>query len=397
MVAKNMCSIKPSEFLIKTFLVVTSLFLPIILFELFVTFALDYHSPKSRIPFFKRDRITGWAKIPNFEEYWYLYGGETKAHVRNNSHGFTDRERKIEKSKPRIALIGDSTTEFWEAEEKERGHFLMEKKLNDQWEVLNFGVRGFATDQVYLLLKHKAIKFSPDIVIYTFCINDLVGNTLTHKPYFKLEPGKNRKLVLYELPFSYPETIIKRPKAPPSVVGWVDHTLYQYSFLYRKASRLLANHPMGMFYEHMPLEGQTDLRPYKKIYNAEEKYWWELFNALILEMKELLDRQGVRFLLVEGVYGNVLDPKRMEWSTNNYGDVFDSEKVTRLLKEFSEQEEIPFLSIQDEVNSRGIPITDLMNPEDYVHLNASGISLYSKFVLEKLKSLDWIQMANKKA
>jgi len=132
------------------------------------------------------------------------------------------------------------------------------------------------------------------------------------------------------------------------------------------------------------------LRPYKKEYNSDDENRFKLLLALIREMKSFLDTQGVRFLLVEGVYGNVLDPTRMAWSTENYGDVFDPEKVTRLLKEFSEREEISFLSIQDEVKRRGIPITDIMHPEDYVHLNADGIKLYSDWVLEKLKSLGWV-------
>ncbi len=369
-------------------LVVTSCFIPIILFELFATFVLDFHSSRNHIPFFQIDSITGWAKIPNQEETWYLYNDGTKTRVRNNSHGFTDRERKVEKSKPRIALIGDSTTEFWEAEEKERGQTLMERKLNHAWEVLNFGVRGFSTDQAYLLLKHKGMKFSPDIVVYTFCINDLYGNTQVNKPHYELISGQQEKLILKDFP--YPYTELNAEEDSSSYLEWIDEIIFDHSFLYRKLSQILANHPMGVYYEHMPLKSQTELRPYKKIYSAEEKYWWELFKELILEIKQFSDRQGVRFLLVEGVYGNTLDPERMAWSEEKYGDVFDPEKVTRLLKEFSEQEGISFLSIQDEVRRRKIPITDLMHPQDYVHLSAAGIELYSDWVLEKLKTLEWL-------
>jgi lysophospholipase L1-like esterase len=379
-----------SGFFVNILLVFTSSFLPIILFELFVTFVLDYHSPTNSIRFFKVDSNTGWAKIPNFDEYWYLYGDGTKAHVRNNSHGFTDRERNIEKSKPRIALIGDSTTEFWEAEEKDRGQFLMEKKLNHEWEVLNFGVRGFSTDQTYLLLKFKGIKFSPDIVIYTFCINDIYENTKMNKPYFQFESDKQLKLILKNYPYSNKEFEQGDKEKNTSLGKRVDKILFESSFLYRKASRLLINNPMGIYFYPSPLEAQTQIRPYKKIYNAEEKYWLELFYALIREMKNFLNSKGVRFLIVEGVYGNVLDPDRRAWIVENYGDVFDFDKVRRLLKEFSEKEGISFLSIQDEVRRRGIPITDIMHPEDYAHLNASGIKLYSDWVLEKLKTLGWI-------
>ena len=147
--------------------------------------------------------------------------------------------------------------------------------------------------------------------------------------------------------------------------------------------------PLGL-YRHLPLEQQLELRPYKKVYNAEDEKRLALLLALIEKMKAFLDQKQVRFLLVEGVYGNVLDPERMAWSVEKYGDVFDFGKVTRLLKQFAEQKGIAFLSVQEQVKERGIPITDIMHPQDYVHLNASGIRLYSSLVLEKLKSLGWI-------
>ena len=377
-----------SEFFLKTLLVVISTLIPLIIFEIFVWFVLDYRSPHHPPRVFQIDSITGWSKKPDFEGYWYLYSDGTRSHVRNNSHGFTDRERTFEKSKPRIALIGDSTTEFWEAEEKDRGQALMERSLDDRWEVLNMGVRGFSTDQAYLLLKHKGIAFSPDIVIYTFCINDLHGNAKMNKPRFELAPGEPGNLVLRDFPYPFKEI---RNKKPPATIGkrW-EKAFYQYSFLFRKTSHLLTRHPMGLFYTEMPLQGQTELRPYKKIYSAEEQSWQDMFVALVLDMKRFLDSRGVKFLLVEGVYGNVLDPQRMAWSVDQYGDVFDPLKVTHLLDDFARQSEIPFLSLQDEVRRRGIAIGDIMHSEDYVHLNAAGIRFYSERVLEKLKSLGWV-------
>ncbi|GJL78745.1 MAG: hypothetical protein NPINA01_17340 [Nitrospinaceae bacterium] len=380
---------KKNEFCLNFVLVVTSILFPILLIELFVTFVLDIRVP-SYDPgrFFKNDPITGWSKKTDSEGYWYLYFDGTKNYVRNNSHGFTDRERKIVKSKPRIALIGDSTTEFWEAEEENRGQFLMEERLKGEWEVLNFGVRGFATDQTYLLLKHSGMKFSPDVVIYTFCINDIGENGVTsYKPYFHLEEGKKQNPILKNFPV--PERVDWNKKSQISFHEGVDKVLNHYSFLYRRVSQIIKFNPVGRN-ANFSLDEQGELKMYKKVYDTWDEHLWALQFALILEMKRFLDSQGVRFLLVEGVYGNVLDPERMAWSIDHYGDVFDPEKVTRLLKEFSEREQIPFLSIQDQVKRRRIPITDIMHPEDYVHLNAAGIKLYSDWVLEKLQSLNWL-------
>jgi lysophospholipase L1-like esterase len=381
---------KKKEFFINTVLVSASVLLSIFAIELFVTFVLDIRAPADPKFFYKIDPITGWAKKPNSEGMVRLYSDGTKSYVRNNGHGFTDREREITKSKPRIALVGDSTTEFWEAEEKDRGQFLMEQKLGARWEVLNFGVRGFSTDQAYLFLLHKGMKFSPDIVIYTFCINDIYGNTEKIKPYFKFESEKKLDLVLNDFPYPFKTLSLDDEKVSTSRFTRINENLTKYSFIYRKASRLLRSHPMGKYFVPLPLEDQTELRPYKKNYNSEDKDRIKLLFALIREMKMFLEAKGVRFLLVEGVYGNVLDPDRKAWSVENYGDVFDFDKVTRTLKEFSKKEGIPFLSIQDEVKRGGIPITEIMHPEDYVHLNTSGILLYSGWVLEKLKSLGWV-------
>jgi len=383
-------SSKKREFCFNALFVLVSTLLSLLAVELFIAFAMDIRAPADPRFFYQIDPVTGWSKKPNSEGMVRLYLDGTKSYVRNNSHGFTDREREFAKTKSRIALIGDSTTEFWEAEEKDRGQFLLEQKLNGKWEVLNFGVRGFSTDQAYLLLKHKGMKFSPDIVIYTFCINDIYGNTETIKPYFEFKSNNNRRLILRNFPYPFKTLESGEEQKLSSTPVRVKQILQEYSFIYRKASSLLSSHPMGGYFKPLALEDQTELRPYKKHYDSEDKREVELLLALIREMKTFLDSKGVKFMLVEGVYGNVLDPKRMAWSVEHYGDVFAPEKVTRLLTEFSEREKIPFLSIQDKVKRRGIPITDLMHPEDYVHLNAAGIKLYSDWVLEKLQSLGWV-------
>ncbi len=383
-------SFPKSEWAARLLLMTLGIFLPLMAVELFVYFVLDIRGPHHPPGFYKDDPITGWVKVPGSEGYVYLYQDGTKQYVRNNSHGFTDREREFIKKKPRIALVGDSTTEFWEAEEEQRAQVLMEAALADRWEVLNLGTRGFSTDQVFLFLKHKAIKYSPDIVIYTFCINDIYDNVHMNKPYFQLDTQNPDSLILKGFPYPYTNEILKSENRYSSQWDKIHDGLSRISFFYRKATLLLRSHPMGKFYDSMPLEAQIELTPYKKIYSSDDEYRIKLLFAIIKEMKQFLVGQGIRFLLVEGVYGNVLAPARKAWSTQEYGDVFDFEKVTRLLKEFSDTNGIEFLSLQEKVKSNNLRITDIMHPEDYVHLNAEGSRLYSDWVLEKLRSLGWI-------
>ena len=95
-----------------------------------------------------------------------------------NSHGFRDREFATEKAPGvfRIVVLGDSI--IW-------GHRLaledsfakqLERKLNEAFdqpfEVLNFGVSGYSTQQEVELFKVKASRFQPDLVIVGYCLND---------------------------------------------------------------------------------------------------------------------------------------------------------------------------------------------------------------------------------
>ena len=100
-----------------------------------------------------------------------------------NSHGFRDRDYSIEKrdSVFRIAVLGDSI--IWghglalkDSFAKQLEHLLIQG-LERPFEVLNFGVSGYSTQQEVELYRVRASLFSPDLVIVGFCLNDGVLNS----------------------------------------------------------------------------------------------------------------------------------------------------------------------------------------------------------------------------
>ena len=86
--------------------------------------------------------LLGHFHKPLTEGRYYPSRGRDGHEVSMNSRGFCDVERDIEKTRPRIILIGDSTTEAWEVDPDERPHVVLEEILGGRFEVLNLGVQG---------------------------------------------------------------------------------------------------------------------------------------------------------------------------------------------------------------------------------------------------------------
>ncbi len=99
-----------------------------------------------------------------------------------NTHGMRDRE--VSKNKApglfRIAVVGDSFTFGWRVALDDCYVKQLEKLLNeragrqDAFEVLNFGVCGYNTEQEKILLEEKVLGFEPDLVIVGFVTNDIM-------------------------------------------------------------------------------------------------------------------------------------------------------------------------------------------------------------------------------
>lgn len=99
-----------------------------------------------------------------------------------NSAGFRDYEYKVAKPEGtyRIIALGDSTTAGNGIPDVDKTYpKQLEKLLNGEnqsgkhYEVLNFGVGGYHTMQEVETLRVKGLEYSPDLVLLTFCMNDL--------------------------------------------------------------------------------------------------------------------------------------------------------------------------------------------------------------------------------
>lgn len=104
-------------------------------------------------------------------------------------------------------------------------------------------------------------------------------------------------------------------------------------------------------------------------------------------LNQLTREIGAKFWLVEGVYRPALPGVMQDEVIQAYGTIFDFNKMTKTLKEFSSKEGIEFLSLPEIVKEQNIPASTLMHQEDTMHFDHNGIHLYATNVVSKLRSL----------
>lgn len=110
-----------------------------------------------------------------------------KVNVRTNSRGVrTDREIPYEKPPGvfRIVGLGDSFTLGYEVDVNDTYLNQLEVALRakgySQVEVVNLAVSGFGTAEELITLREEGFKYSPDMVILGYFINDIDNNMTSH-------------------------------------------------------------------------------------------------------------------------------------------------------------------------------------------------------------------------
>lgn len=104
---------------------------------------------------------------PGIDSYFKLVGFKT------NSQGLRDKEYSLEKPANtfRVAVIGGSFTVPAGVEIDEAFHSILESRLNQEfpdlsYEFINFGVSGYRINNKIATLKHKALKYNPDLILF---------------------------------------------------------------------------------------------------------------------------------------------------------------------------------------------------------------------------------------
>ena len=165
-------SVTRREIVARALLSFLAIFLPIALLELSLRPFASFPDPKTTI--YVKDPELGWRLKPNSEDVW---SGQK---VQINSKGL--RGPELEYAKPahvlRVLYLGDSVTFGDELPSYEQSFpyltkAILERRLTHSVETINSGVSGYTPWQEDIYLKREGIKFSPDLVVVGFVLNDV--------------------------------------------------------------------------------------------------------------------------------------------------------------------------------------------------------------------------------
>jgi hypothetical protein len=113
--------------------------------------------------------LIGYELVPHFESD--RAGSMLDFRGKANSQGFRDREHSLEKPEGvfRMLVLGDSITQGLGVRDDEAVFTsVLERELNERsdgrFEVLNFGVSGYNTQQEVETLRQKGLDYAPDLV-----------------------------------------------------------------------------------------------------------------------------------------------------------------------------------------------------------------------------------------
>jgi hypothetical protein len=137
---------------------------------------------------------------PNIETYNKL------AVFKTNSQGLKDREYTVEKPRNtfRVVVLGGSYTAASGVDNDKSFHSLLEERLNKEtsamkYEFINFGHESYHADQKVAVLRHKALKYEPDLILFCLGAATIKAYDNVELLRYKSKPRQNTFFKSYAL------------------------------------------------------------------------------------------------------------------------------------------------------------------------------------------------------
>ena len=268
----------------------------------------------------------------------------------------------------RILVLGDSFMAGLQVNDDETFSRVLERELaaahpGQRFEVVNFGVPSWGTDQQYLALREYGLALDPDLVLLAFYAqNDVDENSMAlrsatntyPKPYFEYRDGR-----LVQLPFRddtpAPIRWARQAVAPLRIyplvrdalltIPAVHRVLYQLGIVgvVPQAQPSAADDPTIWKW---PDRWRRQVGVFEREYGREREHAWEITRALLTRLAGEAEGSGARFLVM-GVASpiEVMPPALLEGLVGEGGGALDVDKPARLLQELAEREQFALFSL----------------------------------------------------
>ena len=256
------------------------------------------------------DSVLGWRHKPH--QHGRFTHRDFSIEIQINSDGLRDKEYSKKRTPhKRMLVLGDSYGWGFGVEQADIFSEVLERQHAD-WEIINASVSGYGTDQQLLYLQRQGIQYQPDVLLLLLCENDFLTNTLYetawyNKPIF-ISEGNRLQLKNVPVPQS---TITQR----------LDRFFYGKTFLWVRIYREISR-----FFNVVTFLLNVQQEKHREIIGEH----WEEENAitfrLLAELHHFCQAHRMRFFIVS----IPMNPKRVA-----------------LLADFSQQERIPYLSLDE--------------------------------------------------
>jgi hypothetical protein len=308
--------------------------------------------------FYDYDPWLGAKLRPGINGYFLKEGG---GYVSINSDGLRDREHSLAppQNTLRIAVLGDSFAEAMQVNQDETFWAVMEKDLQGcpnlhgrRVEAINFGQSGFGTAQELLALRHRAWKYSPDVVLLAFFTgNDVADNSpalmqFNYNPYFALQDGK---LVLHD------RRTRERWQKEQKERSWGEK-FYRWRRDHFRVTQVLHQGEKTLeTWWSQPGTGETAANQHASEPGLSDSMYrepvspvwqeaWKVTEALLVQMRDEVAARGARFYVVVLSTGAQVDPDpAVRAALAKQLGVNDLFYPDRRLEKFCQQEGIPIL------------------------------------------------------
>lgn len=243
--------------------------------------------PESMEAFVVPDAAIGWVGRPNARSETHS-DPDFRHEISLNSRGLRNRETSYARdARRRILCLGDSFTLGLGVESRDAFPTLLEAGLPDT-EVINAGVLAWGTAQEWLWLEKEGQRYSPDLLILEFFVNDFWDNEGGHlrrwRPILAVSAGEP---VVQALPAPSPE---KSPN--DSILRFVrDH-----SWVYRAVQ-------FGEEWMRVGFFQPADVAPLRRATLQKGVEFatppaQELTFALLKRIQAFCDQRGIRFIVL---------------------------------------------------------------------------------------------------